>query len=170
MKVVWYKQPEMIVALSALIISLVTTVVSIFSAYTDRQYAKASVWPQIEMFHNNGSDIFQLTVTNRGNGPASIKYARVEYQGKFLKSWRDFDNIPSISTSAISKRTISPGQTITTLSYRGEEVAPFMEIAKALDFSLCYCSVYDECWTSKYSGPTRPVEHCELADEERFRH
>ena len=43
----WYKNPEMIVALSALIIGLVTAFTSIYSAYVDREYARASVWPRL---------------------------------------------------------------------------------------------------------------------------
>lgn len=164
----WYKQPEMIVALSALVVSLVTTVVSIYSAHTDRQYAKASVWPQLEMFHNNGPDVFELTVTNRGNGPAIIKYARVEYEGRFPKSWRDFEDVPDLSTSVIGRRTISPGQEIKPLRYAGDHVGYFMDMSSKLNFTLCYCSIYDECWTSQYSGSTHAVEHCDIPDAERF--
>ncbi len=41
--VAWYKIPEMIVALSALLISIVMTIVAIYSAHIDRSYARASM-------------------------------------------------------------------------------------------------------------------------------
>ena len=49
----WYKNPEMIIALTALFIGLLTAFISIYSAYTDRAYAKASVWPKIEIFRSH---------------------------------------------------------------------------------------------------------------------
>ncbi|MCW8108308.1 hypothetical protein OPS25_07355 [Alteromonas ponticola] len=39
----WFKKPEMMVALSALFIGLITAGVSVYSAYVGRAYARASV-------------------------------------------------------------------------------------------------------------------------------
>ena len=75
----WYKSPEMIVALSALIIGLVTAFTSIYSAYVDREYARASVWPRLEIFRSfNGNSSFSYGVSNNGTGPALIKYAKIQ--------------------------------------------------------------------------------------------
>jgi len=69
----------MLVAMSVLFISIVTAAVSIYSASTDRKYAKASVWPRLEIFRSFNSDkSFEYAVTNNGTGPAIIKYAKVQ--------------------------------------------------------------------------------------------
>ena len=70
----WYKKPEMIVAFSALLISLITAAVSVYSAYVDRSYARASVWPRLELHRSFGSNHFNYGVTNSGNGPVSMDY------------------------------------------------------------------------------------------------
>ena len=57
----WYKNPEMIVALSALFIGLVTAFTSIYSAYVDREYARASVWPRLEIFSSQTHVLNKLT-------------------------------------------------------------------------------------------------------------
>jgi hypothetical protein len=72
----WYKNPEMIIALTALFIGLLTAFISIYSAYTDRAYAKASVWPKIEISRSHNVDSFSYGVANKGTGPALIKYAK----------------------------------------------------------------------------------------------
>ena len=104
----WYKKPEMIVAFSALLISLITAVVSVYSAYVDRSYARASVWPRLELHRSFGESHFNYGVTNSGNGPALIKYAVVTYQSKPIKEWRDIPDFPVVSQSHISSRILSP--------------------------------------------------------------
>ncbi len=81
----WYKNPEMIVAFSALLIGIVTAFTSIYSAYVDRTYARASVWPRLEIFRSFSQGNFSYGVDNNGTGPAIIKYARVKYEGKPIK-------------------------------------------------------------------------------------
>lgn len=166
----WFTQPEMIIALSALVVSLVTTAVSVYSAYIDREYAKASVWPQLEILHNDGNNLFELIVTNRGNGPALVKYATVKYQDQYFKSWRDIDDLDDFTASFISRRTISPNQSVTTIGYRGDKVAPFLDMARNMDFSLCYCSIYNQCWLTRYGGDTKSVQQCDISPQHAFTH
>ena len=80
-----FKNPEMIIAASALIVSLITAFVSIYSAFIDRAYARSSVWPRIELArgHNTKSS-FRYIVSNNGTGPALIQYARVTYDGEAI--------------------------------------------------------------------------------------
>ncbi len=70
-----FKNPEMIIAVSALIVSLITAFASIYSAFIDRAYARSSVWPRLEI-HRSYSDkdsSFSYMVNNKGTGPAVIK-------------------------------------------------------------------------------------------------
>ena len=82
----WFQNPEMVIALSALLIGLVTAAVSIYSAYIDREYAKASVWPKLEIFRNTQSDSFAYQVLNSGTGPAIIQYGQVEHNEISMKT------------------------------------------------------------------------------------
>ncbi len=115
-----YKNPEMIVALSALLIGLVTAFTSIYSAYIDREYARASVWPRLEIFRSYSGNSFSYGVANNGTGPALIKYAKVQDGSKYIKMWKEVPSFKNITQSHISYRTLPQKTSITALSYKGK--------------------------------------------------
>ena len=164
----WYKNPEMLVALSALFIGLLTAVISIYSAYVDREYARASVWPKIEMYKSSSTDTFSYGVSNKGTGPAIIKYASVSVGSNFIKKWSDVHEFSPIIQSHVHSTTLLPGQNISPLKYRGDAVPEILELDKNLSIELCYCSIYEDCWTVDRSNDTQPVEQCVINDSEAF--
>jgi len=113
----WYRNPEMIVALSALLIGLVTAFTSIYSAYVDREYAKASVWPRLEVFRSFGGNSFSYGISNSGTGPALIKYVTIKNDSTYIKMWKEIEAFKNIRQSHISNRTLSPQNSITPVSY-----------------------------------------------------
>ncbi|WP_444885620.1 hypothetical protein [Microbulbifer sp. PSTR4-B] len=156
----WYKKPEMVVAFSALLISFVTAIVSMYSAYVDRAYARASVWPRLEIHRNLNTTHFEYSVTNSGNGPAVIKYGIVQYKTEPIKFWNDIPNLPSITQSHISNRILSPQNTVKPLSYTGKELDKFDEADKFIGIELCYCSIYEECWLIDKLNEPKSVNGC----------
>lgn len=165
----WYKKPEMIVALSALFISLVTAIVAIYSANIDRAYAKASVWPRLEVFRSFGADNFAYVVSNNGNGPALIKYAKVQYQSKPVHYWRDIPDLSDFVQSHVSSRILSSQTEIRPLVYSGKETKTFLERDKNIEIEICYCSIYEECWVIDRVNQPSPVEQCEIEQSSAFR-
>lgn len=164
----WYKKPEMVVALSALIMSLVTTVVAIYSANVDRAYARASVWPRLELFKSSSSTDFKYGITNSGTGPAIIKYAKVTYKSKPIKQWNEIPNIPNFTQSHISSKVLSPEHTLIPLKSKNTSVNKFLEINQHLKMELCYCSIYDECWLVDRSSNPTPIDQCSIDKELKF--
>ena len=164
----WYKNPEMIVALSALIIGLVTAFTSIYSAYVDRQYARAAVWPRLEIFRSFSDDSFSYTVKNSGTGPALIKYAKVRHDGKYVKMWEDIKTFQNFRQSHIGLRTLPPQTSVTPLSYKGEAASEFMNTDQKVSIELCYCSIYDECWLIDKRNEPQPIEECTVSEKESF--
>ncbi|WP_299007401.1 hypothetical protein [uncultured Shewanella sp.] len=156
----WYKKPEMIVAFSALLISLITTAVSVYSAYIDRSYARASVWPRLEWGRSFGHEHFSYHVTNSGNGPALIQYAVVRYQSKPIKAWQDILSLPNAAQSHISTKILSPQEIVKPLSYEGSEMNTLLKIDESIDVELCYCSLYEECWIITREIASTAVDRC----------
>lgn len=167
-KTQWYKNPEMLVALSALFIGLLTAVISIYSAYVDREYARASVWPKLEMYRSFSADTFSYGVANKGTGPAIIKYASVSVGSKFIKKWSEIEEFYSITQSHIHSTTLLPGQDISPLKYRGDLIPEILKLDESLNIELCYCSIYEECWTVERSNETQPVERCVINELDAF--
>ncbi|WP_299786815.1 hypothetical protein [uncultured Shewanella sp.] len=167
-EVKWYKKPEMIVALSALLISLVTTVISMYSAYIDRAYARASVWPRLEIFRSFGDEHFEYGVTNSGNGPALIKYAVVQYKSDAIKYWGDIPDLPNFVQSHLGARILSPQNSIQPIVYRGEKSKEFLEADKFINIELCYCSIYEECWLTNRVNEPILVNSCSVDESRKF--
>lgn len=164
----WYKKPEMIVALSALLISVVTTVVGIYSAYIDRAYARASVWPRLEIFRSYSDQSFSYGVSNNGTGPAIIKYAAVTYKSKSIKRWDEIPEIPRFTQSHISQRILPAEKSIQPLIYQGAQNKLFLAIDNDIKISLCYCSIYEQCWITDRSNDPQPVDECKIDKKQRF--
>lgn len=159
----WYKNPEMIVALSALLIGLVTAFTSIYSAYVDREYARASVWPRLEIFRSFSKDSFGYGVSNNGTGPALIKYAKVKDDSKYIKKWIEIEAFQNIRQSHLSNRTLSPQSNITPVSYKGENAKDLVKADDLISIELCYCSIYKECWVIDRENRPKSVKAC-IAD------
>jgi hypothetical protein len=164
----WYKNPDMIVALSALLIGLVTAFTSIYSAYVDREYARASVWPRLEIFRSFSGDTFSYGVTNSGTGPALIQYAKINHGTKLIKAWSEIESFRNIRQSHISTRTLSPQKTITPVSYKGDDVQKLVKDDDSIGIELCYCSIYKECWVIDRSNRPSEVDACFISDEQAF--
>ncbi|MCL1049631.1 hypothetical protein L2755_08370 [Shewanella abyssi] len=167
-KVAWYRKPEMIVALSALLMSLVTTVVGIYSATIDRAYARASVWPRLEIFRSFGNEGFSYGISNNGTGPAIIKYAALTYKSKPIKTWDDIPAIPTFTQSHIGSRILPAEDVIRPLAYQGKQSKEFLAIDNDVQISLCYCSIYDQCWLTDRGNDPLPIDECEIDKTHRF--
>ncbi|GAA0855808.1 hypothetical protein [Aliiglaciecola litoralis] len=164
----WYRNPEMIVALSALFIGLVTAFTSMYSAYVDREYARASVWPKVEIFRSFSGNSFSYRVTNSGTGPALIKYAKVQNGSDYIKSWTEISTFKNIRQSHIGSITLSPQSSSIPVSYEGENAGILAKTDKHISIELCYCSIYEECWVVDRRNQPENVEACTIDDEQRF--
>ncbi len=164
----WYRNPEMIVALSALLIGLVTAFTSIYSAYIDREYARASVWPRLEIFRSYSGDSFSYGVNNSGTGPALIKYASVQYGSKYIKMWKEIEPFKNIRQSHIGNRTLSPQNSIVPVLYKGDNAEALIKADDLISIELCYCSIYEECWVIDRANRPLVVEACNIDDKRVF--
>jgi len=170
-----FKNPEMIIAGSALIVSLITAFVSIYSAFIDRAYARSSVWPRIEIARGHDSkSYFRYLVSNNGTGPALIQYARVTYNGEAIPNWQTLFAKYGIANEGMAQSHIG-----TTVLPAQKQINP-VEINNAAFYSkhysqdhlisieLCYCSIYNECWLVDRENQPQPVAQCSIDDSQRF--
>lgn len=170
-----FKNPEMIIAGSALIVSLITAFASIYSAFIDRAYARSSVWPRVEIHrsYDGSGAYFSYGVNNKGTGPAVIKYAKLTYNNKVLKNWPEYlqvrsGRVVSHVQSHIGSKVLSAGESIKPMETRDKEVATMLAEEDGLQIELCYCSIYDECWLADRINNPTPVAQCTIDDKQRF--
>ncbi|GGW76405.1 hypothetical protein [Alteromonas halophila] len=173
-KQVWYRNPEMLVALSAIVTSVVAVVVSIYSAYVDRSYARASVWPSIMIAQSHLGSHLKYVVINQGTGPALIKYARIGTSSNYYPTWRALITDAGFANASYTQAHISSGvvrasQEIVAFETRNEDLITALDNV-LVNAEICYCSIYEECWISTGGMVTRSVEACTLPPAtERFK-
>jgi hypothetical protein len=174
--------PEMLVGISAVVIGLCALGVSLYETSLMRSEQRAAVMPILELgrsYNYSESDPsrnrLSFIAQNVGIGPARVIDFRVTIDGEFHTTWDAAirvlagaeDRIP-YSMSTINGRTIPPDRTIEMFNLSElEHLEAILENFESLDFEACYCSVFDECWTTKMTtfGASEPIEGCARTDD-----
>jgi hypothetical protein len=152
---------NLIVSISAIVISLGSLFFNYIQTDLIAKQQKASVLPYLEISNTmnksfNKISLFRYEVSNNGLGPAFIKNVSVIYEGKEIK---DTDVVSFLSkkgiinnftSSSVSKGAIIPsGKTIEHLiltdTIVSNKVSDLFSEEK-LKLKIQYASVYDELW------------------------
>ena len=176
-------QPEMLVGISAVIIGLCALGVSLYETSLMREEQRAAVMPLLELsrsYYWQPSELPEteprllLHAENVGIGPARVLNFRVTVDGDPQPTWEAairqllaLEEPVSYGQSTINGRTIPPDRSVTMLDLNDTEfTGQIMAEFDRLDFEACFCSIFDECWTTSYStfGVANSVESCERSD------
>jgi len=188
----WLGRPEMLVGLSAVLLSVCGLFISIYEASLMRTEQRASVWPHVETAVSIKDDDIAFWVQNTGIGPARIRAAAVTYDGATLAGWSELLEtleIPGDSLeryqSVINGRVLAADrdrEIIFRVSRASGPAAPEAIGALArniidgtVDLAVCYCSVYEECRLSRLQdlvqrargelpSGSREMNSCEAAE------
>ena len=68
----WLRQPQTLIALSAVLLSLCGLFIALYEASIIRQAQRASVWPHVSISVSLASQKINLWVQNNGVGPAIV--------------------------------------------------------------------------------------------------
>ncbi len=146
---------ELVVAISALVISLFTVVIYIYQAQIMSEQHKDSVWPYVFSGKSiNNNDGLSIKVYNKGIGPAIIKSVQVDIQGTSYESWRSLMHSFNLDTlnfycSNVEGTVLSPKEEMSIFgvdSYR--EARLVWKELQELRVRVTYCSIHDDCWNS----------------------
>lgn len=174
---------EMLVGISAVIIGVCALGVSLYETSLMREEQRAAVMPLLELSRSynlqtdessgDGSRLW-LQAQNVGIGPARVADFRVTVDGVAQPTWDaafrqliDHDSSISYGQSTINGRTIPADRMVTMMKLNDGELAEkILAEFERLDFEACFCSIFDECWTTNYSafGAASPVESCERSE------
>ena len=164
----WIRSPQTMIALSAVILSVCGLFISMYEASLIREQQRASVWPNVEIQPSINTDSLKIFVENSGIGPARIMKASVTYRGDVKDNWRDlldafeFQRDDVSDYQSLIQGSVLPPDSGQELIFRVTSAAndPTSDLAIQMgraildgdiNISVCYCSVYDECWTSELS-------------------
>ena len=162
----WIARPQSLIALSAVLLSVCGVFIATYEAALVRRQQRASAWPHVEVAASMSRGRVELWVQNVGVGPARVRTAAVSQGGETRKDWADLirragvdpKEVGSYYYSLINGRVLPPDserEVIWRLTEEDGAAAPALiallrrEILEGqIDVTLCYCSVYDECWMS----------------------
>lgn len=169
---------QTVLAVAGIFIGAVALYAALGEAEAVRKQQQASVWPRLQFGRSYtgivGQEKIAFEVGNQGIGPAKVEHVSFTYKGESITDWYAFATRFSggeqfgISTDPVANRIIPSGDVIETFSVeeRFASVAITRAIRDAYDsgeiqWSLCYCSVFDECWTVRRDArDEEPVDHC----------
>jgi uncharacterized protein (DUF433 family) len=176
--------PEMLVGVSAVIIGVCALGVSLYETSLMREEQRAAVMPLLELSRSynlpkgessSGESRLWLQAENVGIGPARVENFQVTVDGKPQPTWDaamrqliGHDSPISYGQSTINGRTIPPDRLVTMMDLNDSELTERILVEfDRLDFEACFCSIFDECWTTSHStfGATKQVETCQRSDD-----
>ena len=162
---------ERILSITVGIAAIVAVVVSLYQASLARQQLRASAWPYLAQTNSfTPGNPYLRTVSNDGVGPARIKSFRVLVDGKPVPTWNAAvtaltgEGEPALVYSSLGRGSVLPpaAKAVVLMLPSGARAVRFFQAAQTrLRTVACYCSVYDECWTSDSEAPeSRAVAIC----------
>lgn len=179
-----HKWVDLVVAFSALFISLVSLGVAILHGRTMENMAAANArlvsansWPFLYYgagtATSDGAAKVTLHVVNTGVGPAKIESAELLWKGvpyrtdqDFLKTCCGLDPAAAHFDSDLVPNLVLPaGGRIDFLGLaQSENPAVFAALQRAmlsreLQLVVCYCSIFDECWKNDLNTPSLARTH-----------
>ena len=182
----WILRPQMLVGLSALLLSVCGLFIAIYEATLIRQTQRASVWPYMEVSASIRDSAVRIWVRNTGIGPARIRAAKVTYKGEVQANWSaaiarltgekspDVNFYKSLISGRVFPANSDPESIFVVSADSGTVEQEFVLLvgqailAGDLDVTVCFCSVYDECWSSSLKdvvSRTRDLEIPESPEE-----
>lgn len=161
---------EWVVAFSAVLVSILTLFVYMYQARIMMEQQHASVWPYLEWtITNSPGTEFYLSVSNKGTGPAIVKHTDLKLDGQSI-GHRELvralvgNRLDSLWDfySQVDYRVLAPGDEIRLFQVKtneGVRLPRLPGVSKRIQYTICYCSVYKDCWTSY--GLTVEEDKCE---------
>jgi hypothetical protein len=184
-KFIW--RVDIIVSLSAMLISLATFGIYLYQTKIIQEQAKASVYPHLEIVreYNNNDNPFIIYVKNVGIGPAFLKKMEIKYKGKvysssdtenigscltfkFLTKIIPFEKIPEVANGPNLPIVIPAGEKVMFIRLNQTDTKSIDLLVNIFDNSrikVCYASVYKDYWmVEKWKQP----EECENCENENL--
>ncbi|WP_371396297.1 hypothetical protein [Fretibacter rubidus] len=176
--------------LCALLLSLIGVVTSRANLNMAQETQKARVLPiiDIDMGYENIGDrsnaVFVVRLNNVGAGLAHIQRVIPTQNGEPIETIADFDGVimngrmrsnVGFPVTASAAGYLRAGDSIEPRRYRmgaaGSELGAYLRgeygtPMDGLDLNVCYCSVFEDCWTVSFLDrkQPKPVNSCEIKD------
>jgi hypothetical protein len=158
-------------------IAVASLTITLYEARATREHDRMSVWPRLIQETSDSGGLYDRSITNVGLGPALVKTFAVRLDDTLRTSWTPVvaallgpaHEAPWFFSVVGPGTVILPGHTVHVLTIVAKDLsaAVIAQDARVVGH-LCYCSLYEECWTtaSNRAEPS-PTSTCEGVDTAR---
>ena len=152
----------LLVSISSLIVAIVHSSTLERMADANAKLGEANSWPFLSYDPANGH-VISMSMVNDGGGPAKITTIGVTWAGVHYRDAVDFleaccnfrPKTADVEYELIAGRVLRAGQSLNILSLprtaaddAAYKILNGARISRRLSVNVCYCSVFDQCWTS----------------------
>jgi hypothetical protein len=161
----------------ALAVSVFALAIGAYQTHLMQGQARASVWPFLTIGYTYSNDTddngFIWQVDNNGVGPAKVQTVTLSLDGKPMRHWSEVLTALGVtaptphSTTSLVGDVIPPSinreTTVPAIRINARDTASrFHDALARLRMEICYCSVYDDCWISRFQhNGAEEVARCE---------
>jgi hypothetical protein len=179
----------LITAVAAVVITMEQTKVMREEAELERKNARISVMPSVWLSTYidtaDGEAYYKVALTNKGLGPAVIERFDVSYQGQPVYSWDELARKMAARIGSeksfeeeflrSSRSPVSPGLMLEAgaMTYpievdessERDGIRLLLSGSQDMGISVCYCSLYGDCFRTEMFLRPQEVDACEPADK-----
>ena len=171
---------QLLFAVPTFILSLVVAYATYVQADATRAIQAASVWPRLQisllmqnLVDNDETSRMAVMLSSTGNGPATVRQISVVVDGEEMESWAETvrklgQKDEQFDSTWVFGSSILPGESRDLLVIFGPPAIPAAEAYSQdrLEISVCYCSIYGDCWIAKSKEPIEePVPICKAVSD-----
>ena len=143
--------------------------------HQNERLVEANSLPYVQLSRSARGGSLTFNATNEGVGPARITTAEMLVDGKPVEDLEALvdaccgkGDYAGFSASSLEGRMVRPGDTVPYLDFHptgpnDQRLAALIgaKHANRISTRLCYCSVFEDCWTAVSHDPTpNPVKSC----------
>ncbi len=167
------RQGPSLISLLAIGLSICALLVSVFEVSAIRDETRFQVWPFISVGTGYSSEGFRIGIQNKGVGPAKIRDVSFYFDGQLLEGRSQGEILNDLVARTLGEeekfdyglyRMSDPEGGVMSADEATElfsvpwdaSTGRIRRLAAAwqerLFISVCYCSVYDDCWVAELNG------------------
>ena len=162
-------------SLIAMVVSIGALLVSVYEARIMNAQQETSVWPYLQVKSRIKTDtekvFISMNLINKGVGPALVRKTNLHLKSLDLEL-NDYDLtveslmkalpvelLGGLSLNADFTGVLSPGEEIVLyeLTLAGSVFDSWKYVP---EYDICYCSIYDECWSLDGKDPNQNEGKC----------
>ena len=186
---VFVSMAALITAVAAVVITLEQTKVMREEAELERKNARISVLPSVWLStyigDTEGEAYYKIALTNKGLGPAVIERFDVSYQGQPVYNWDELARKMAARVGSDKsfegdylrsiRSPVSPGLMLESggIAYPlqvddgtdPDGISLLMRGSMDMRISLCYCSLYSDCFRTELFERPQEVGSCESSEK-----